>query len=83
MRIALVQQVAERDKTPNVERGLEALDEAARQGARVVCYAELAFERFHPQTPAGPGFERKAEPVPGPITLAFSKRARDSGVRGS
>jgi len=80
MRIALVQQVAGLDKERNVERGLAALVEAAGAGAQVVCYAELAFERFHPQLPAEPGFERKAEPVPGPITEAFAAKARELGV---
>ena len=51
-RIALVQQAAGPDKNENVGRGLEALDRAAADGARIVCYSELAFERFHPQRPA-------------------------------
>ena len=80
MQIALVQQQASRDKARNVERGLAALEDAARGGASVVCYAELAFERFHPQSPVLPGFERLAEPVPGPITEAFAKQARALGV---
>jgi N-carbamoylputrescine amidase len=80
MQIALIQQPAGREKARNVERGLVALEEAARGGARVACYAELAFEPFHPQVPAEPGFERKAEPVPGPITDAFSAKARELDV---
>jgi N-carbamoylputrescine amidase len=80
MRIALVQQVAGLDKERNVARGLAALEQAAAAGAQVVCYAELAFERFHPQMPAEPGFERKAEPVPGPLTEAFVAKARELGV---
>ncbi len=56
MQIALVQQRASRDKARNIERGLAALEDAARGGAAVVCFAELAFERFHPQVPAEPGF---------------------------
>ena len=51
MRIALVQQKAEADKTTNVARGLAALDQAAREGAELVAFAELGFERFHPQRP--------------------------------
>ena len=76
----MVQQRADPSKTGNVERGLAAIEEAARGGAQVVCYAELAFERFHPQLPAGPGFEDKAEPVPGPITGAFASKAKQLGV---
>ena len=80
MRLALVQQRAGPDKSRNVGRGLAALAEAAKEGARVVCFAELAFERFHPQVPAEAGFERKAEPVPGPVTEAFTAKARELGL---
>lgn len=80
MRIALVQQHATEDRPENVERGLAALESAAAQGAELVCYAELAFERFHPQRPAAGDVTRLAEPVPGPTTDAFAARARDLGV---
>jgi N-carbamoylputrescine amidase len=79
-RIALVQQHATRDKSANVERGLRALERAAAEGAKLVCYAELAFEWFHPQRPAGAGVAELAEPVPGPTTEAFARLARQLGV---
>jgi beta-ureidopropionase len=80
MRIALVQRRAGRDKQANVERGLAALETAAAAGAELVCFAELAFERFHPQQPARQGYVELAEPVPGPTTDAFARRARQLGV---
>ncbi len=80
MRIALVQQAAGRDRARNLERGLAALGRAAAEGAELVCYPELAFQRFFPQRPAAEGFERLAEPVPGPTTEAFALRARELGV---
>jgi len=80
MRLALVQQHATPDKSANVARGLEALERAARAGAQLVAYAELAFEPFYPQVPAGPEVARLAEPVPGPIVEAFQRRARELGV---
>jgi N-carbamoylputrescine amidase len=80
MRLALIQQHAASDKQANVERGLHAVDEAARHGASVVCFAELAFERFHPQRPAAAGHLNLAEAVPGPVTDAFARRARAHGV---
>ena len=80
MRIALIQQQATADKKENSQRGLEALEEAARNGAELVCYAELAFEPFYPQRPAGADFREHAEPVPGPITEAFSAKAAEHGV---
>jgi len=80
MRLALVQQHATPDKAANVARGLDALERAARAGARLVAFAELAFEPFYPQDPAGPEVWRLAEPVPGPIVEAFQRRARELGV---
>ncbi|MFQ5414155.1 MAG: carbon-nitrogen hydrolase family protein [Phycisphaerae bacterium] len=80
MRIALVQQHATRDKQANVTRGLAALRRAADAGAECVCFAELAFEWFHPQRPACGDVEALAESVPGPTTDAFCAAARACGV---
>ncbi|MGD8440767.1 MAG: nitrilase-related carbon-nitrogen hydrolase [Holophagae bacterium] len=80
MRIALVQQLATRDHDDNLRRGLDGLRRAAADGAQMVCYAELAFEWFHPQRRAEPGFERLAQTVPGPVTDAFSELARRLGI---
>ena len=80
MRIALVQQKAGRDKHENLDRGIAALERAAESGASVVSFAELAFERFYPQKPAETDVRALAEPVPGPLTDAFSERARKLGI---
>ena len=80
MKIALIQQHAEADKEENIRRGLAAVDEAAGAGAVVVVFAELAFERFHPQHPADGDPLRLAEPVPGRTTEAFAELARRLGV---
>ncbi len=80
MRIALVQQPATEDREANRARGLEAVREAAADGAQVVCFAELAFDPFYPQVHATPERLACAEPVPGPTTEAFSALARELGV---
>ena len=80
MRIALVQQVVEADKQANIRRGLVALRQAAKQGAELVCFAELAFEPFYPQKPADSSAFGLAEPIPGPTTEAFQQLAADLGV---
>ncbi|HEX5475525.1 MAG TPA: nitrilase-related carbon-nitrogen hydrolase [Vicinamibacterales bacterium] len=80
MQIALVQQHASSDQPDNVRRGLAAVADAAARGARVVAFAELAFERFHPQRPAPADPLALAEPVPGPTTDAFCEQARRLGV---
>jgi N-carbamoylputrescine amidase len=80
MKIALVQQRATDSKEANVERGLAALERAAARGARMVGFAELAFEPFWPQRPADRVPLDLAEPVPGPVTEAFARRAAQLGV---
>jgi predicted amidohydrolase len=65
MKIALIQQHATRDKPANVARGLANLEIAARSGATLACYAELAFAWFHPQRPAGGDVRELAEPLGG------------------
>lgn len=80
MRLALVQQRVTGDRARDVGRGLAALEDAARAGAEVVCYAELAFEPFWPQSPAAGDVAARAETVPGPTTDAFAARARELGV---
>jgi len=80
MRIALIQQHAATDKTQNFERGLAALRSAAEQGAKLVCFAELAFEPFYPQTPAESDPLDLAEGIPGPVTEALSELAAELAV---
>ena len=79
-RIALIQQHASPDKQANIERGLDALRRAGAEGARLACFPELAFERFHPQQPAEGDVAALAETVPGPTTDAFRALARELGM---
>ena len=80
MRIALVQQRATNDRAANRARGLEALERAARDGAGLVCFAELAFEPFYPQERAPADVATLAETVPGPTTEVFAEHAARLGV---
>ena len=52
IKIALIQQHASPDKTENTRRCAEAFENAARNGARIIVFAELAFTTFYPQQPA-------------------------------
>ena len=81
MKIALIQQQPSTDVTSNFRRGLAALEEAARAGADLVVYPELAFTPFYPQRRGTwPEVLDLAEPVPGPTTDAFCEAARRLGV---
>jgi predicted amidohydrolase len=80
LRVALVQQHATVDPAENRERGGRAFLEAARAGAKLVAFAELAFTRFYPQVPATAASPGLAEPVPGPTTELFAALARETGT---
>jgi N-carbamoylputrescine amidase len=80
MKIALVQQHATEDIEDNKKRGVLALERAAKEGAEIIAYPELAFLPFLPQNPAEEGYAHFAETVPGPTTELFSKKARELGV---
>lgn len=56
------------------------MERAARAGAELVAFAELAFEPFYPQRPAASEPWRLAETIPGPTTTLFSQKARELGV---
>jgi len=77
MKIALVQQYSTKNKQDNIARGLEALEKAASVGAELVAYAELAFNFFLPQYPATAEALELAEPIPGPTTELFSRKAKE------
>jgi len=80
MKIALVQQKASPDRELNRKRGMEAIDRAAAQGAKIICFAELAFDLFYPQERATGRILDLAETIPGSTTQAFCAKAREHGV---
>ncbi|MFG0316975.1 MAG: nitrilase-related carbon-nitrogen hydrolase [Planctomycetota bacterium JB042] len=80
MRLALVQQHATPDKRENVARAVAALEHAAAEGADLVAFAELAFERFWPQRRADAAALDRAEAIDGPTVATLRERARALGV---
>lgn len=79
-RIALIQQAVGDDRDANRARAIASTRTAAEGGASLVCFAELAFDPFHPQDPAGADVATLAETIPGPTTDAFVELARELGV---
>jgi len=78
LRIALVQQHATSDPDENRARGRTAFLEAAKSGAGLVAFAELAFTRFYPRVPATATSPLLAEAIPGPTTDMYSVLARET-----
>ena len=66
MKIALIQQAASNDRQANFAKGVEAARSAAENGADLICFAELAFDRFYPQKVATAEEIKLAVEIPGP-----------------
>ncbi len=79
-KIAMIQQPASGSREKNIDKGVAATREAAENGAALVCFSELAFDRFHPAKPAGPDRDTLAETIPGPTTDVFTALARELGI---
>ena len=80
MKIALIQQKAGKDKSVNINRGLSNASQAITNGAKIICFAELAFTPFFPQKPAHLDVVNLAEQVPCKTTDMFSELAQKYGV---
>lgn len=79
-KIALIQQPAGDNINENLSAGIEAVKNAAAQGAEIICFSELAFTKFYPQYKAEENYLELAEEIPGPITGEFQKLAKELGV---
>ena len=79
-KIALIQQPASGSRGANINKGVAATREAAGNGANLLCFSELAFDRFYPAQPAGPDRDTLAKTIPGPTTDVFTALARELEV---
>ena len=80
MKIALIQQSCTNNIYQNRQRGVDAVEKAAKQGAKIICFAELAFTPFYPQIPASGSVSDLAETIPGPTTDIFATLAKKLNV---
>ncbi len=77
--LALVQMTCTTDKSSNVEKALERISEAARQGANVVCLQEVFNTPYPCQAEEHANFEL-AESIPGPTSQRLQAAAKQHGV---
>ena len=80
LNVALIQQCAKTDIQSNIQRGVDSFKKAARKGALLIIFPELAFSRFYPQHPASGDVSKFAETIPGPTVDIFCDLAREFGV---
>ena len=76
LKIALIQQHATPDKENNLRRGVDAFEEAAKQGAKLIAFAELGLTYFYPQHPSKGNHLKLAESIPGRTIEIFSNLAK-------
>lgn len=79
VKIALVQMTCTEAKQPNVDKALARIEEAAKQGANIVCLQELFAGHYFCQTEDHRKFDQ-AEPLPGPTGEALGAAAKKHGV---
>jgi N-carbamoylputrescine amidase len=77
--LGLIQSAASADPAANLRHALRLADQAARQGAQIICTQELFRSRYFCQSEDHENF-KLAEPIPGPSTGAFQKLARKHKV---
>src|SRR6476469_6494493 len=77
--VALIQMTGHASKTPNVDKALERIAEAAAAGANLVCLQELFAGQYPCQSEDHARFDQ-AEPIPGPTSDALADAARRHGV---
>ncbi|MFO1534796.1 MAG: nitrilase-related carbon-nitrogen hydrolase, partial [Thermoplasmatota archaeon] len=79
VQVGLVQTHASDDPADNLARTLRLIDQAAKEGAQVVCTQELFTSTYFCQEEDAAFFDL-AEPIPGPTTKALQAKARQHGI---
>ncbi len=77
--VGLVQMTPTPDPGRNLQKAVELVGRAAKDGAQVICLPELFRSLYFCQSENAASFEL-AEPVPGPSTQAIADVARQRGV---
>jgi N-carbamoylputrescine amidase len=77
--IGLVQMRSTANPAENLERAITKVGEAAARGAQIICLPELFLSEYFCRAEDDKLFDL-AEPVPGPVTAAFERVAREKKV---
>ena len=79
MRIGLIQMACAPDSIINLDQGISKIEEAARQGAKLLCLPELFLSQYFCQQEDAKFFDL-AESVPGRTTDALVKVAKEKQI---
>jgi N-carbamoylputrescine amidase len=77
--VGLLQRKCSTDPAANLAGTIEAIGDAAKRGAQIVCLEELFRSQYFCREENSEYFDL-AEPIPGPTTEALSKLARTLGI---
>src|SRR5579863_3477509 len=77
--VGLLQRHCSKDPAANLAGTVEAIREAAKRGAQIVCLEELFRSQYFCREENADNFDL-AEPIPGPTTEALSKLARQLDI---
>ena len=75
--VGLIQLSCSPDPDANLEKAVQRVREAARNGAQIICLPELFRTQYFCQS-EDPALFDLAEPIPGPTTEAMSRVARET-----
>src|SRR3954451_4750913 len=78
-RVALVQMQCGTDPAANLEKAIQFIRDAAKQGAEIVCLPELFRSQYFCQSEDHANFAL-AEEIPGPTTVSLGNVARENNV---
>lgn len=77
--VGLVQMACSPDASKNLDKAVESIRSAAKQGAQIICLPELFLTQYFCQT-EDPGNFSLAEPLPGPTSTTLSILAKELQV---
>ena len=77
--VGLVQMACSPDVSKNLEKAVDSIRAAAKQGAQIICLPELFLTQYFCQTEDPDNFSL-AEPLPGPTSTTLSNLAKELQV---
>ena len=77
--VGLVQMACSPDASKNLEKAVDSIRAAAKQGAQIICLPELFLTQYFCQTEDPDNFSM-AEPLPGPTSTTLSNLAKELQV---
>ncbi len=80
IRIALAQMAVSEGLEANLQKGLDWVEQAAKEGAHIICFTELGLLLFFPQYRAEKKFFQGAEAIDGPTVKKFAEAAVSENI---